>query len=355
MVSGLSIRRTSALLASAAVLAAAAVTVTVPGAASASARTVVSVTGSKVQCRKQPPIKTPPQGVLKLAQAGKGGQPAATRVPQVKLKPVCPAGEVPVTMPVKGVPDLGPRSVTGGPSAGRRPETMGPGCDGTSEYGTCYYWGGAVDTRTDEGGGYTMIIEKPVVVGAGHSIEETYVSGGPNNSDAVEIGTGVFSGNPNPELYVYHWINGNTTCYNGCGWQQISNTYYPGEYIPSMVGQSVYNGYVYYQGYWYAWFNDQWLGRFPGSLWSGQFQNSQVIYWFGEVATNNGVPPLTQMGNGLFASDPLAAPVSTLCDVNVKAWLCYYYDQQSLYQTDPKFYTVAHAGFGAIRLGGPGM
>ena len=199
-----------------------------------------------------------------------------------------------------------------------------------------------------------MIIEKPAVTGAGHSIEETYVSGGPNNSDAVEIGTGVFAGNQDPELYVYHWINGNTTCYNGCGWQQISNTYYPGEYLPSMVGQSVYNGYVYYQGYWYAWFNDQWLGRFPGSLWSGQFQNSQVVYWFGEVATDNGVPPLTQMGNGLFASNPLAAPVSTLCDVNVKAWLCYYYDQQSLYQTAPKFYTVAHAGFGAIRLGGPG-
>jgi len=356
-------RSAGALLASVAVLAAM-LTVMVPGAMAASARTAFRVTSSgvagKVQCRKQQPIKTPPLGVLKLARAGgKGGQPAATQLPQVKLKPVCPPGEVPVTRPVKGVPDLGPRSANRGPSAQasatNRPQTAGPPCDGTFEYGTCYYWAGAVDTRTDEGGGYTMIIEQPAVIGAGHSIEETYVSGGPGNNDAVEIGTGVFAGNPSPQLYVYHWINGNTTCYNGCGWQQISNTYYPGEYIPAMVGQSVYNGYVYYQGYWYAWFNDQWLGRFPGSLWSGQFQNSQVVYWFGEVATNNGVPPLTQMGNGLFASNPLAAPVSTLCDVNVKAWLCYYYDQQSLYQTDPKFYSVAHTGFGAIRLGGPGM
>jgi hypothetical protein len=31
-----------------------------------------------------------------------------------------------------------------------------------------------------------------------------------------------------------------------------------------MVGESFYNGHVYYQGYWYAWFNDQWLGRFSG-------------------------------------------------------------------------------------------
>ena len=359
-------RRAGALLASVAILAAATLTVMVPGAmaASASARTAFRATSSsvagKVQCRKQQPIKTPPLGVLKLARAGgKGGQPAAMRLPQVKLKPVCPPGEVPVTRPVKGVPDLGPRSAIRGPSAqasaANRPQIAGPQCDGTLEYGTCYYWAGAADTRADEGGGYTMIIEKPAVIGAGHAIEETYVSGGPGNSDAVEIGTGVFAGSPSPQLYVYHWINGNTTCYNGCGWQQISNTYYPGEYIPGMVGQSVYNGYVYYQGYWYAWFNDQWLGRFPGSLWSGQFQNSGVVDWFGEVATNNGVPPLTQMGNGLFASNPNAAPMSTLCDVNVKAWLCYYYDQQSLYQTDPKFYTVAHTGSGAIRLGGPGM
>ena len=46
--------------------------------------------------------------------------------------------------------------------------------------------------------------------------------------------------------------------------------------------------------------------------------------------------------------------MSTLCDVNAAAWRCFYYDQQSLYQTGPKFYTVAHTGFGAIRLGGPG-
>jgi hypothetical protein len=335
----------------------------VAGAAvSAPARTAVGDASSKVVCRKQPPIKTPPRGVLKLARARAGGQasrPTATQLPQVKPKPLCPRGEVPVTRPVKGAPDLGPRSAAGGPfalpAAGHRPQPpAGPQCDGTFEYGICYYWAGAVDTRTDEGGGYTMTIEKPTVTGAGHSIEETYVSGGPGNNDAVEIGTGVFAGNPDPELYVYHWINGNTTCYNGCGWQQISNTYYPGEYLPGMVGKSVYNGYVYYQGYWYAWFNDQWLGRFPGSLWSGQFQNSQVVYWFGEVATSNGVPPLTQMGNGLFASNTHAAPMSTLCDVNVKAWLCYYYDQQSLYQTDPNFYTVAHTGFGAMRLGGPG-
>jgi len=46
--------------------------------------------------------------------------------------------------------------------------------------------------------------------------------------------------------------------------------------------------------------------------------------------------------------------MSTLCDVNAAAWVCFYYDQQSLYQTQAKFYGVLHTGFGAIRLGGPG-
>lgn len=144
-------RRAGALLASVAILAAATLTVMVPGAmaASASARTAFRATSGsvagKVQCRKQQPIKTPPLGVLKLARAGgKGGQPAAMRLPQVKLKPVCPPGEVPVTRPVKGVPDLGPRSAIRGPSAqasaANRPQIAGPQCDGTLEYGTCYYW-----------------------------------------------------------------------------------------------------------------------------------------------------------------------------------------------------------------------
>jgi len=192
------------------------------------------------------------------------------------------------------------------------------------------------------------------VTGGGHSLEEMSVQAGKSDGNIVEIGSLVTYPDPRPRLFVFHWIGWSPTCYDGCGWQQYSGTYYPGMDLSSLVGHQVYNGYVYYKGNWWAWFNDQWLGYFPGSLWNGQFQTSQQVQWFGEVATNNGVPPLTQMGDGLFAANPSAAPMSTLCDVNVAAWLCFYYDQQSEYQTDPKFYSIAHTGFGAIRLGGPG-
>lgn len=336
----------------------------VPGsvAASASARSTASVTSGKVTCIKRPKVQPPPLGVLKavLVRPGSGHrrQAAASRI---KIKPVCPVGEIPMVKGLrKGLPKGNPdqaRLVVGDHRVLTRHEPQapaGPACDGTFEDGYCYYWAGATDFRTDQGGGHTMTIEEPGVTGAGHSLEEMSVQAGKSDGNIVEIGSVVSSGNPDPDLFVFHWLNWNPTCYDGCGYQQYSNTYYPGMDLSSLVGQQVYDGYVFYQGNWWAWFNDQWLGYFPGSLWNGQFQTSQQVQWFGEVATNNGVPPLTQMGDGLFAANPPAAPMSTLCDVNVAAWRCFYYDQQSLYQTDPSFYTVAHTGFGAIRLGGPG-
>jgi hypothetical protein len=357
-------RTAGALVASGAMVTAISLAAVVPGsvAASASARSDVSVNSSKVTCTKRPKVQPPPLGVLKAVLARNAtGQPLQAAVSKIKIKPVCPPGEVPVVKGLrKGLPNGNPDQArhvgegarvlaTPGPQA-----PAGPPCDGTFEDGYCYYWAGATDFRADQGGGHTMTIEKPSVVGAGHSLEEISVQAGKSDGNIVEIGSIVSSGNPDPELFVFHWVNWNPTCYDGCGYQQYSNTYYPGMDLSSLVGQQVYDGYVFYKGSWWTWFNDQWLGYFPGSLWNGQFQTSQQVQWFGEVAANNGVPPLSQMGDGLFASNLHAAPMSTLCDVNVAAWRCFYYDQQSLYQTDPTFYTVAHTGVGAIRLGGPG-
>jgi Neprosin len=340
--------------------------VVAPGSAAASAsvtRAAIATSG-KVTCTKRPSIQPPPLGVLK-AMPARDNTRHTTQVAAstVKIKPVCPLGEVPVIkasprgLP-KGNPDepRGTRTGSQVPAGAGTESPAGPSCDGViyqSEPGWCYYYGGASDTRTDQGGGHTMAIEKPVVTGAGHSLEEISVQAGTNNGNIVEIGSSVSSGDADPQLFVYHWISWSPTCYS-CNFQQWSNTYYPGMDLSSLVGQQVYNGYVFYRGNWWAWFNDQWVGYFPGSLWKGQFQTSQLVQWFGEVATQNGVPPLTQMGDGLLASNLHAAPMSTLCNVNVAAWRCFYYDQQSPYQTDPQFYTVAHTGFGAIRLGGPG-
>jgi neprosin-like protein len=313
-----------------------------------------------VRCTKRLPMQPPPLGVIKpqpgrpLRIIGKPPAPVAAPSP----KPVCPAGEVPVIKNVvlpHGNPDQAVRLRRGATSQALIEQP----CEGTEEYGGCYYWANATDNRNDQGGGVTMTIENPSVVptpavGTGHSLEEMSVQGGPDDGNIVEIGSTVLSGTDYPQLFVYHWLGWKGTCYNGCGWQQYSSTYYPGMPLLSMVGDSVYNGYVFYQGYWWAWFNDQWLGRFPASIWDGQFEQSQQVQWFGEVAATAGVPPQTQMGNGLFPSNPAAAPMSTLCDVNAAAWRCYYYNQQTLFQSDATFYTNADTGYGATRLGGPG-
>jgi Neprosin len=173
----------------------------------------------------------------------------------------------------------------------------------------------ATDIRNDQGGGVTMTIENPSVIstdstGTGHSLEEMSVQGGAaGRAPATTAAAGSSTATPTIRA---------CRC---SAWSAIPY---------------------------------QWLGRFPASIWSDQFEQSQQVQWFGEVAATAGVPPLTQMGAGLFASNTAAAPMSTLCDVNAAAWRCYYYNQRTLFQTDALFYTIAGTGYGAVRLGGPG-
>jgi hypothetical protein len=81
------------------------------------------------------------------------------------------------------------------------------------------------------------------------------------------------------------------------------------------------------------------------------------VLTLGEVLSSNGIPPQTQMGNGQFPSSTSAASMSTLCDVDAVAWVCWYRDLQTLVPTppNPKYYDIEHTGFGATRYGGPGQ
>jgi hypothetical protein len=206
----------------------------------------------------------------------------------------------------------------------------------------------------------TMSVERPAYVSGdagGHTLDEIAVQGGPGDGHIVELGWNLSTdqyGDANPHLFVFHWINWAPTCYDGCGWQQYSGTYFPGMDLSQIVGRQVYVGYVFYQGNWWAWFDNQWLGYFPGSEWSGDYTRSELIQWFGEVSSSNGVPPRTDMGNGRFPADPAAATMFTLCDVDAAAWVCWYRDMQVLGATVPAYYDILRTGFGATRYGGPG-
>lgn len=126
-----------------------------------------------------------------------------------------------------------------------------PGCNGVPSFGTCYYYGPAAYRRTADGGGMTMEIERPAFSGDGHSLDELAVQGGPGDGHIVELGWNVSPnqyGDGDPHLFVFHWINWSPTCYDGCGWQQYSATYFPRMNLRVLRGRDVYIGYVYYQG-----------------------------------------------------------------------------------------------------------
>ena len=363
----------------------------------------------QVECVKRTATATPPPNPAGPPHAVATVKSREEQKAEPAIKPVCPEGEIPVLkqavaprapaqrqQPQKGNPLLRPRSAVSPlplaqPSAAGAvapgdvrsfreiygKPTKGPGaapslapgpppgpptaCAGVLSFGSCYYYGSAGLTQTADGGGMTMAVDRPAYDnsgGSGHSLDEIAVQGGTGNGNIVELGWLVSSdqnGDADPHIFVFHWMNWVPTCYNACNWQQYSNTYFPGQNINALTGRNVYVGYVYYKGNWWAWFNDQWMGYFPGTEWNNAYTKSALLQWFGEIASENGVPPKTQMGDGVLPPSSTAAEMSTLCYVDAKAWVCWYRDQQSLAATVPKYYNILRVGYGDTRYGGPGQ
>jgi hypothetical protein len=244
----------------------------------------------------------------------------------------------------------------------RPDDSAAPACDGIPYYNSCYYYGDALEQVTSDGGGMTFDIESPLNFegeDGGHSIDEIAVETGGGSLTDVEMGWSVSGdqwGDTDPHLFVYHWINGAETCYNTCAWNQYGSTYYPGMSLSSLVGKPVYMGWIHANSAWWAWFNDEWLGYISDSEWSGAFTQAGLIQWYGEIASSNGVPPRSQMGNGLFAENAASATMATMCSADATNWVCGYGDGQSTSATDATYYGVLnHSSYGAARYGGPGQ
>jgi hypothetical protein len=342
-----------------------------------------------IQCMKRPATMAVPPPSIPLPTSGQ--QPVASGA---DIKPVCPDGQIPVwpsgpavssVHHLKGNPLLRPQS--GGSSAPAGPKTnrflrfndihgklgrqLSPtspcSLDTKSNVTSCFYYGAARAWVTFDGGAMTLSVNDPGYSNrnaSGHSLNELSVQGPPpNTNNILEIGWLVSTDmNPDsdPHIFVFYWVNGIGQGYNGGAWQQFSSKYYPGQNISLLKDHDVYTGYVFYQGNWWAWFDNEWLGYYPGTAWKNAFSKSSLIQGFGEVATAWTVAPTVspkiQMGDGLFPNEPTAAHMLDLCGIDTQQWKCSVIEtgNQELDITDSNLYSIAPINVETTRYGGPG-
>jgi hypothetical protein len=243
-----------------------------------------------ITCQAAPHVKSPPllKGVL----------PATTQSSQA----VCGTGMVPQPQTVK----TSAASLKGIAPAGVTQRGLQPSIAAGYHYVYGYQYATAIGAE-----GYLSQHHPNLSTSDSHTLAE--IAG--ESSDGrqiVEIGWTVdrgVNGDTNPHLFIYHWVNGGSTCYNGCGYVQYSSTLYPGMTVASDGTQPLY-AMEYYQGNWWLWYNTAWIGYFPGTLWSSAgvtFTQLGLTQWFGEVASGGGL--YTQMGNGIFGSNAGSASI----------------------------------------------
>ena len=215
--------------------------------------------------------------------------------------------------------------------------------------GICYDW--AVSNQHISNKGIFALISQhnPEIdpVNGIYSLAGVVVIGGKNR---VEFGWRKAKGNV-PRLVTTWWKNGVKKCDNaGCGWVQFSNKYYPGMSISTDGSTKLYE-IEYNNGDWWIYWNGEYLGYYPGVLWNGQFvQGTDIVYRGGVVSK---VPvTTTDMGNGLWASNPNAAIIDEqeYLDINT-GWSI---ANTNKWATSPNLYSVVAVNNKIMRYGGPG-
>lgn len=187
----------------------------------------------------------------------------------------------------------------------------GTGCTyrTTSQY---FCRAGAYQYVTSDGAYMSTPVQSPVVATADyHSLAEMAVQSA-DGQQIIEIGWRVYRPqDQTPRLFIFHWVNGQPTCYNaGCGFvQSTSTTITPGMALTPSSTPTQF-AIEYFQGNWWYGYNGTWFGYLPGTLWtSPTFTKAGLVQEFGEVSTSV-VRPCTNMGNGIIGTNASAAAVT---------------------------------------------
>ncbi|BCJ51695.1 hypothetical protein Asp14428_31700 [Actinoplanes sp. NBRC 14428] len=175
-----------------------------------------------------------------------------------------------------------------------------------------YYYAGGRQTGETDGGWVDLTVHKPVVQpGEYHTLAELAVQSADSNQ-IVEVGWTVdpkTNKDNEPHLFVYYWKDRTRSCYNKCGFTQISKTVKPGDVLP--VGATKRFGIQHYNNRWWVAYDSEWVGYFLDELWEGRYTKAGLVQWFGEV-TGDDASPCTDMGNGRHAKDEKASVLGNL-------------------------------------------
>jgi hypothetical protein len=218
--------------------------------------------------------------------------------------------------------------------------------------GSWFSYVSGAQTTNASGAGVTMMQARPSVAGAqAHSLQELSVQDA-NQQSTIEVGWTVdpqVNGDYDPHLFVYHWVSGQTSCYNGCG------------FVPA-PGASVWAGMPVTSGAsatfaithdanthaWWIYYNGQAVGDFPDSLWNGSYTSAQLVSAFGEVS-DPAKANQSWMGNGVCGSQAGSSAISN--------YQLYGSNDQPTFTvsaTDPTVYNSGGATATSFYLGGPG-
>jgi hypothetical protein len=212
----------------------------------------------------------------------------------------------------------------------------------TFMYGAGYQYGAADGLFGNLG------VARPFLASSdSHSLAELAAESS-DGKQIVEVGWTVdrgLNGDANPHLFVYHWVDGVGSCYNGCGFVQRSSSVRPG--LTLTLGTAPFFAIQHFQGNWWVAYGNEWVGYFPDALWGGRYTAVGLSEWFGEVAAGS-LAPCTDMGTSAFASHTSAATITGMGfyggpTVGI-----------STFSTHPAYYTAATTSSSSMRYGGPG-
>lgn len=150
-------------------------------------------------------------------------------------------------------------------------------------------------------------------------------------------------------LFVAWWKNGNTFCFNGCGWVQVSTSKYPGMSVDTSSRGTYAIANLY--GNWWVYYNGEWIGYYPGSLWNNKWNKGNTVHYYGEVASITSTTS-TDMGTGYFASDSRAALILDEQYLNNDYW--WRSANTTKWASSPSRYSVYSLSSRSMRYGGPG-